>query len=279
MLTVPVRALGETERAAVEQILDLDPYAGAQVAERVAMHGLSWWRADGRLYGYGSGRRIESICWSGAHLVPVCATPSAVSAYADLLGSNARNCSSIIGRADAVLALWDRLGGYWGPARDVRPNQPLLVTDDDPALKPDPGVRLVRPDEVDLLFPAAVAMYTDEVGVSPLADDGGRGYRRRVAELVRARRAYAKIVDGRVVFKAELAIVTRHTAQIQGVWVDPEWRGRGIASAAMASVVHDALRRVAPSVSLYVNDYNVPARRAYASCGFRPAGTFATVLF
>ena len=122
-------------------------------------------------------------------------------------------------------------------------------------------------------------MYTDEVGVSPLADDGGRGYRRRVAELVRARRAYAKIVDGRVVFKAELAIVTRHTAQIQGVWVDPEWRGRGIASAAMASVVHDALRRVAPSVSLYVNDYNVPARRAYASCGFRPAGTFATVLF
>jgi predicted GNAT family acetyltransferase len=32
-------------------------------------------------------------------------------------------------------------------------------------------------------------------------------------------------------------------------------------------------------VSLYVNDYNTPARRVYARCGFRSEGTFATVLF
>jgi predicted GNAT family acetyltransferase len=279
VLTVPIRQLGETERATVERILDQDPYAGAQIAERVASHGLNWWRADGRIYGYGNGRRVESLCWSGAHLVPVCATPNAVAAYADLLGAEPRLCSSIIGRADAVLALWERLGGHWGPARDVRPHQPLLVADGDPALAPDPDVRLVRPDEVDALFPAAVAMYTEEVGVSPLLDDGGRGYRRRIVELVRAKRAYARFVDGEVVFKAELAIVTHRTTQVQGVWVAPEWRGRGIASAAMAAVVCDALRRVAPTVSLYVNDYNTPARRVYANCGFRSAGAFATVLF
>jgi predicted GNAT family acetyltransferase len=46
----------------------------------------------------------------------------------------------------------------------------------------------------------------------------------------------------------------------------------------MAAVVRDALRRVAPSVSLYVNDYNAAARRLYDRCGFRRVGTFATVL-
>jgi predicted GNAT family acetyltransferase len=46
----------------------------------------------------------------------------------------------------------------------------------------------------------------------------------------------------------------------------------------MAAVVRDALRRVAPSVSLYVNDFNTPARRVYERCGFRRMGTFATVL-
>jgi predicted GNAT family acetyltransferase len=279
VLTVPIRQLGETERTTVEQILDRDPYAGAQIAERVASHGLNWWRADGRIYGYGNGRKVESLIWSGAHLVPVCATPNAVAAFADLLGAEPRLCSSIIGRADAVLALWDRLGGHWGPARDVRPHQPLLVADADPALPADPHVRLVRPDEVDLLFPAAVAMYTEEVGVSPLIDDGGRGYRRRIVELVRGKRAYVRFAEGEVVFKAELAIVTNRTTQVQGVWVHPQWRGRGIASAAMAAVVRDALRRVAPTVSLYVNDYNAPARRVYANCGFRSAGAFATVLF
>ena len=279
MLTVPIRQLGESERAAVERILDLDPYAGAQIAERVAAHGLNWWRSDGRIYGYGTGRRVESLCWSGAHLVPVCTTPAAVTAYADLLGAEPRICSSIIGRADAVLDLWERLGGHWGPARDVRPHQPLLVADREAPIEPDPEVRLVQPGEVDQLFPAAVAMYTEEVGVSPLLDDGGRGYKRRIAELVRSKRAYARFVGDRVVFKAELAIVTRRTTQVQGVWVDPEFRGRGLAASAMAAVLRDALRRVAPTVSLYVNDYNAPARRVYARCGFVPNGSFATVLF
>jgi predicted GNAT family acetyltransferase len=279
VLTVPIRQLGESERTAVEKVLDRDPYAGAQVAERVAAHGLNWWRSDGRVFGSGPGRRVESIIWSGAHLVPVCSTPVATAAFADMLGAEARICSSIIGRADQVLDLWDRLGGYWGRARDVRPNQPLLVAERDPGVAPDPEVRLVRPSEVDQLFPAAVAMYTEEVGVSPLLDDGGRGYRRRIAELVKGKRAYARFAGDRVIFKAELAIVTRRTTQVQGVWVDPEFRGRGLAAPAMAAVVRDALHRVAPTVSLYVNDYNVPARRGYARCGFVSAGSFATVLF
>lgn len=279
MLTVPVRQLGESDRATVERFLDQDPYGAAQVTERITARGLSWWRAEGRVLAYGSRRHLESLCWSGAHLTPVLADSRAVSAYADLFAGEERVCSSIVGRADAVLGLWERLAPVWGPAREVRPDQPLLVADAPPPVPADPGVRLVRPDEVDVLFPAAVAMYTEEVGVSPVTDDDGRGYRSRVADLVRARRAYARIVDREVVFKAELAVVTRHTAQVQGVWVAPRWRGRGLAAAAMAAVVRDALRRVAPSVSLYVNGFNEPARRVYARCGFRPAGTFATVLF
>jgi uncharacterized protein len=63
------------------------------------------------------------------------------------------------------------------------------------------------------------------------------------------------------------------------VWVHPEWRGRGLATIGMSSVVNHVLQRFAPTVSLYVNDYNVPARRAYERCGFRQVGEFATILF
>lgn len=276
---MPVRQLGEADRGAVERLLDQDPFAAAQVTERVTAQGLTGWRTDGRIFGYGSPRRIESLCWLGGHLTPVCAGPSAVAAFADLFRGEERFCSSIVGRADGVLGLWERLREDWGPARDVRPNQPLLVADSTPRLAADPEVRLVRPTEVNRLFPAAVAMYTEEVGVSPLAEDGGSSYRRRLVDLVRSRRAYARVVDGQVVFKAELAVVTRRTAQVQGVWVDPAWRGRGLATPAMVAVLRDALARVAPTVSLYVNDYNEPARRVYQRCGFRPVGTFATVLF
>jgi uncharacterized protein len=277
MLTASARLLDDTERVAVEQVLDSEPIAAAQVAERVQSAGLSW-RVDTKVFGYGSRRHLESVCWHGANLIPVHATPAAAEAFADVAAAHPRLCSSLVGEADAVLALWERLGPGWGPARDIRPNQPLLATWDPPAIPPDPTVRLVRPHEVDALFPASVAMYTEEVGLSPLVGDGGRDYRDRVADLVRSRRAYAKFIGGRVVFKAELAVVTRHTAQVQGVWVAPEWRNRGLGTMAMSAVVRDALRRVAPSVSLYVNDYNEAARAVYARCGFRQTGTFATVL-
>jgi predicted GNAT family acetyltransferase len=154
-----------------------------------------------------------------------------------------------------------------------------MLLDEAPAVEPDPLVRPVRPDEVDRLFPASVAMYTEEVGVSPLGDDGGRGYRSRVAELVRGGRAFARVINDKVVFKAELAVITRHTAQVQGVWVDPQWRGKGLATAGLATVVREALHRYAPTVSLYVNAFNAPARRVYERLGFRRVGTFATVLF
>ena len=279
VLTLDARLIGDAERAAVERVLDRAPIAGAQVAEQVSAHGLEWWRADARVFGYGGRRQLESICWLGANVVPVAASPAAIAAFAELAALNVRQCSSFVGPSGAVLDLWSRLEIPWGPAREIRACQPLLATHTQPAVQPDPAVRLVRPDELGLLFPASVAMYTEEVGASPLDDQGGARYRQRVADLINTRRAYARFIDGQVVFKADLAVVTRHTAQVQGVWVHPEYRGKGLAIAGMAAVVRDALRRVAPTVSLYVNDYNTPARRVYARCGFAQVDTFATVLF
>jgi len=275
---MPVRQLGNSDRHAVERILNADPIAAAQVVERINARGLTWWRSQGRLYGYGDDE-IESLCWFGVHIIPVLASPPALSAFAELLSGQPRTCASVVGRSSLVLPLWQQLTAAWGPAREIREDQPLLVAADPPPIPVDPAVRVAHRTEVDALFPAAVAMYTEEIGSSPIGSDGGAGYRARLADLVRGRRAYARIEDGEVIFKAELAIVTPDTAQVQGVWVAPAWRGRGIAAPAMAAVVADALERVAPTVSLYVNAHNTAARRTYQRCGFRQTGTFATVLF
>jgi predicted GNAT family acetyltransferase len=47
----------------------------------------------------------------------------------------------------------------------------------------------------------------------------------------------------------------------------------------MAAVLRYALADVAPIVSLYVNDFNTPARRAYLKVGFKEVGAFTSVLF
>ncbi len=122
-------------------------------------------------------------------------------------------------------------------------------------------------------------MFTEEVGTSPLGNDGGAAYRDRVRHLVAAGRAFARIERGEVLYKAEIGAVSENACQIQGVWVHPGHRSRGLGTAGTATVVREALRSMAPVVSLYVNDFNVPAQVAYRRVGFRPAGTFSSVLF
>jgi hypothetical protein len=175
--------------------------------------------------------------------------------------------------------LWQLLEPAWGAARDVRPRQPLMLADTLGDIEPDPQVRRVRTDEVDVLLPASIAMFTEEVGVSPVAADGGSLYRARVTELVQAGRSFARIEDEKVIFKAEVGAVTRAACQVQGVWVDPGLRGRRLSVSGMAAVVQLCLESIAPVVTLYVNDFNAPARRAYQRVGFRDVGTFMSVLF
>ena len=173
--------------------------------------------------------------------------------------------------------MWDRLRHGWGPARDIRENQPLLALTTRPQCAADPGVRRVRVDELDAYLVAAVDMFIGEVGIDPRAGDGGRGYRRRVAGLIAAGRAFARFEQGHVVFKAEIGAQSPQVGQIQGVWVHPEWRGHGLGTSGTAAVASAVIAggRIA---SLYVNGFNAVARAAYDRAGFRQVGTFATVL-
>ncbi|MGH3094781.1 MAG: GNAT family N-acetyltransferase [Streptosporangiales bacterium] len=276
--TSPLRTLDERDLSEVRALLQRDPVTDVFAASRVDACGLESWRLGAEVWGYREGGRLASLCYAGANLVPVQATGAAVSAFADRAGRQGRRCSSIVGPRNAVDPLWSLLEPTWGPAREVRWRQPHMVATAPPASY-DPAVGRVRPDEVDTLLPACVAMFTEEVGISPVGGDGGVMYRSRVTELVRQGRAFARIEKGTVVFKAEVAAATSDACQIQGVWVAPEYRGRGLATAGMAAVVREALRTVAPVVSLYVNDFNAPARAAYRRAGFVEAGCFMSVLF
>ena len=83
-----------------------------------------------------------------------------------------------------------------------------------------------------------------------------------------------------MLFKAEIGAVTRAACQVQGVWVAPALpRPRHRRPPGMAAVVEYAPHAIAPVVSLYVNDFNAPARAAYRRVGFREVGQYASVLF
>jgi predicted GNAT family acetyltransferase len=261
--------------AAVRQVLDADPVGTCMVASRVAEHGVDPGAIGGELWS--RGRATESLCYAGANLIPLCGQAADLYAFADKAVSGARRCSSLVGRAELVLPMWRRLEHAWGPARDVRDRQPLMALSTAPQCPIDLAVRPVRMEELDAYLVAAVDMFIGEVGIDPRIGDGGRGYRRRVAGLIAAGRAWARFEHGQVVFKAEVGSQSPGVGQIQGVWVHPDRRGHGLGTTGTATLAA-AVVRSGRTASLYVNDFNSVARATYDRIGFAEVGTFATVL-
>lgn len=302
-----VRALTDDDVPVALALCAVDPVASVLAASRLRpalQAGLAAAGGHGWLFpGVGEPR---ALCWVGANVVPVLGdltgpdAEAALDAFGAELRRGGRKASSIVGPAEHVLGLWDRLGASWGPVRDVRPEQPSLVLDRAPDVAPDREVRLASPDELPALLPASVAMFLEEVGYSPLGAAPG-AYVQRVRSLAAQGRTFVRTAPGaraevdaaevlgrvlphglpvreHVVFKAELGALAGPVAQVQGVWVTPARRGEGIAAPAMAAVVTGTLERFGV-VSLYVNSYNERALATYRRVGFEQVGTFATVLF
>ena len=275
--TTNVRALTTEDLPALRELLDRDPLVNLFVRHRVDLTGLQERLMGGRVWGYYDGDELVSACHAGANIVPVEATPEALQAFADQILAEGVRPASLVGLRSAVMPMWERVEPTWGPARSLRPFQPFLVLDDDPDAESDPRVNRVVLDEFDMLYPACVAMFTEEVGIDPETGGAG-GYRARVAQLISQGWAFAIIEDGEVLFKTEVGAATPDACQLQGVWVRPDRRGEDIAVGALAAVVKHVRATVAPVVTLYVNDHNRSARRTYERVGFRETEMFSSIL-
>ena len=275
-----IRALDAHSIDLVKNLIEQDPVRHCFLAARLEQTKQSRFRPSyPDLLGYFDDGNLKSVLMTGANIVPVNTSLIARQEFATVLNSSGRRSSSIVGPAEEVLDLWSRVSASWGPAREVRSNQPVLSMRSNSSVEIDHDVRYSNLSDLEDLVPACIAMFTEEVGISPTINGGGNAYRNRISELVSSRRSFVKYLGSELVFKAEIGTVGAGVAQIQGVWVKPEYRGKRISVSAMAAVVKLVLADVAPVVSLYVNDYNEVALKTYRSVGFEQVDTFATVLF
>ncbi|WGH87046.1 DUF4081 domain-containing GNAT family N-acetyltransferase [Auritidibacter ignavus] len=224
---------------------------------------------------------LRCAVWVGSNIVPVAVNEF----YGEILGMAirclGRRYGSIFGPRDAVHGIWSSLSYGLQQPRAIRTSQPLMTTRSLSAVPVDPDVRVAQAGDFNTVFPAAVEMFTEELGYSPMKDSPN-SYRARVRQLIESGWCLVKTpgrrIGGEVLFKADLGVVTNDCIQIQGVWIPEHLRGRGEASALMSAVVAHSLT-LAPVVSLYVNDFNVAALKTYRNVGFEVTGEFATVLF
>ena len=274
-----VRRLGPDDRDEFIALAGRDPVVNVFADYRARVTNLDPRWLGGEVWGRFEGDDLVAGCHMGANLVPVQCTPDDVRAFADRALARVHATGTIVGPHPAVESLWQCVGQRWVRPREARWRQPHLQIDAAPAVRPAEDVRPTTRDDLVALYPACVAMYTEEVGVSPETGAGKDFYRARVQQLISRGWSFASFDRDGVVFKAEVACATPYAAQVQGVYVRPDRRGQGLAAPGMAAVVAQVRDRIAPVVSLYVNEWNVPARAAYARVGFRESARLSTLMF
>lgn len=271
-----LRPLGPDDLHDVEALLAERPIENLFLASKIAQFGIDR-RRVGRLHGFERDGRLTAVCLDGGTVFPAGFDPDAVPAFVRAIGP-VRQATSILGPCMTALGVYvglvERWPGGWRQVSNVRQRQPLMLLDRPPAIDGDDRVRLLAARDFDSYLAASVHMYTEEIGSSPYKY--GSGYERFVKDRLRQDDAYGIVVDGEVVFKADLGPKLGGHTQLQGVWVHPKLRGRGLSVPALASMMRQVMGRF-PLVSLYVNDFNTPAIRAYERLGFITVGALATV--
>ncbi|HEV8022694.1 MAG TPA: GNAT family N-acetyltransferase [Candidatus Lustribacter sp.] len=219
---------------------------------------------------------VRGVIYYGAQLVVAADEPPALDAFA-IETRKYPGLRSFVGPKRAVDGIWNRIK-TWHPAPAiVRERQPLY------ALWPqglgsfdDVDVRPARSDETELVAEHSARMIVGELGYDPRAQRST--FLAGVRHAIEGGSWWVWIVDNELRFQCNIGARTPVTAQIQGVWTPPALRGRGYATSALAATARRLLGDN-PTVSLYVNDFNVNAIALYDRIGFTRVGELSTYLF
>ena len=267
-----VRALGRDDQAVALAMLDRNPVRDVFIASRILHDGALTSFGPSPLWGAFDGREaLRGLLHVGPNLVPAVDEEEACVALAPA-ASGLYLARMVVGERATVELLWSLIGASYPAPREVRTRQYVYAVEPgelvhDPESRAPGLARLAARSDEDRVLELSAAMYAEEMGENPLARDPD-GYRRRVRMLTARSWTYVYDVDGELWFKMDVGCASDRTAQIQGVYVPPELRGRGVGKLAMAACCALAFQRH-PNLSLYVNDFNAPAIALYERIGFR----------
>lgn len=273
-----VRQLWAADRDEVEACLGRHPLDNVFLRSEVSRGALR----QGALLGVQRplDRRLHGVALVGPLLVPWAPAEPDLAALATALRPNLRRVQLMVGPHDQVERLEALLADDLRPIRLLRAVQPhYAVTAERLRIPPGvaPPLRVARVQDLERMARAGAAMHLEEMGFDPLVLDPV-GWRERVITMIRRGWVHLWEEEGRIVFKAECSAVTAEAVQLQGVWTDPEFRGQGRGTSAMAEVCRRLLQETA-AVTLFVNDFNQAAIRVYEKVGFERIGTMRSVLF
>jgi predicted GNAT family acetyltransferase len=139
----------------------------------------------------------------------------------------------------------------------------------------DANLRLADVSDLWRVVPVHATMAFEESGVNPLQVDP-EGFRQRCRRRIEERRTWVLVEQDQLIFKADIVSDTPDVVYLEGVYVHPEYRGKGHGSRCLAQLTGSLLNQTR-SVSILVNQERREAQEFFKKLGFASRGLYDTI--
>jgi uncharacterized protein len=141
--------------------------------------------------------------------------------------------------------------------------------------EPVRDLRQATLDELEQVMLVQAQMAFDEGGINPMEIDP-RGFRLRCARRIEQGRVWVWVEGGRLIFKADILADMPEVNYLEGVWMNPQERGKGYGVRCMSQLGRQLLTRT-KAVTVLVNEDAQQAQAFYRKAGCRLRGCYDTI--
>jgi GNAT superfamily N-acetyltransferase len=129
------------------------------------------------------------------------------------------------------------------------------------------GLRLATLDDLDRVAEVHARVTLELNGLNPMEIDP-QGFRLRCARRIEQGRVWVWVENGRLIFKTDVISETPEVTYVEGVYVDPQERGKGYGLRCFSQLSRTLLQRT-KSICLLVNEQNREAQGFYSKAGYK----------
>ncbi len=218
--------------------------------------------------------RLEGVALIGRFILLETRSEEAIRAFARV-AQQRTDAHMLLGEQETVQAFW----GYYSPGgQEARLYcSELLFELKCPVRVREAvsGLRLATIDDLDLIVSAHAETVILESGINPLETDP-EGFRARCARRIERSKTWVWVEDSKLMFKAEVVSDTPDVVYLEGVWVNPDERGKGYGTRCISQLGRRFLQRT-KSVCILVNERFKAAQAIYHNAGFNFVSYYDTI--
>jgi len=219
--------------------------------------------------------QLEGVALVGHTVLFEAFSDRAVQAFA-ALAQRQRLSHLLMGEHNAVQRFWSH---YANEDESPRLVCPILFLKRSEQFSEQPevlGLRPARREDLEHVVQAQAAMAFEISGVDPLKKDPA-GFRERYLKRIEKKRVWVVIENSRLLFKADIIADTPAASYVEGIYVSPEARGKGVGRRCLAGLGHTLMAR-GKAIYLFVESQNTQ-KSFYLKLGFTVAGQYDLLYF